>query len=210
MLRELMETWYNMSYIDEDLIARVDLRDYFSRDKWGLGIRPFDHLRSICIVIKEEDFHLQSVSDNFTSLLEVKHNAELNVVVKPLFRHNEPPYTMGSCGRQTCRQAMMIFFCKKKNDIASFFRNMRPLYFVLRQLKVANWSVQVHFSISFGPTVLLYGCDSCTEFSLDAWLLLVLNKKREYIEQGKLCRCRTDGPERKGEHGSLDVDEDED
>jgi hypothetical protein len=207
VFRELMQTLYRSADIRYPLMDSGDLQDFLTRDKWGLGIRPLDHLRMVNVEIHEKDFDDPNIHRNLQSLQQLKQGAALHVKLVSLFNdelndniNHERGY-MGvtpDCGSLECDPdySMMQFFTRSKHDLNIFFERVVPLVKILRRIRDTK-RISLHVTVCYGDCscswtniLKLCGPEAGMNISSGVWRWLANNKKRVGLGTYK-CNCRS-------------------
>jgi hypothetical protein len=205
VFRELMQTLYRSADIKYPLINEGDLRDFLTRDKWSLGIRPLDHLRMVNVEIDEDDFDDPNIHRNLQSLQQLKQGAVLHVKFVSLYNqelkannNHERGYigVIPNCGSLECDPDYNStqFLTRSKHDLNMFFERVQPVVKILRSIRDTK-RISIQVTVFCGErgqvnTLELCGDEVGMDISPGGWRWLANNKKR--VSLGiYTCNCRS-------------------
>ncbi|KAF2027133.1 hypothetical protein EK21DRAFT_91787 [Setomelanomma holmii] len=185
VFHEIIETVYRTFFIESPLSSQGDLADFFSRDKFGLGIKPADHVRSMVIEIDEVDFGRSTLLSNFSSLALLRPGVKLDLRLMATANEDCEGFTWSSCCGLRPFWNYYVHQCafhwKEKHLIVSFFDTLGPMFHILCHLRKAGMRVSISIFGAWeewSTEELLYEHNSNMEFSLVAWHQLILQKKQ--------------------------------
>ena len=176
VFRELIQTFYRKAHIEDYLLTEGDLEDFLSRDKWGLDIRPLDHLLAVALDVYEEDFTDPALQDNLDSLARLKPGARLYIDLWCAPNDYVNERTMG-CGVGGCKE--VDFYSRDVADVLSFFKGLNLLMPIFQRIIDAGIRLRLCFkNWEDTPIVVkLYKHGAGMALDIRTWVQLVLERK---------------------------------
>jgi hypothetical protein len=155
VFRELVQTFYQDIEIEFPLTTKGDFLDFLSRDKWDLGVRPLDHVRSVTLIIYETEFAVPKLQQNLATLTQLAKGAQLkiNLESEDDFEHATGEYDeLDCCARGSAQSAWgsplreVDFYARRPADIEPFFEDLQPLLPIFQSIVDAGVRLEISFS----------------------------------------------------------------